>query len=288
VGDAAAAGYHGRVDVIGSRLPDGDLVVREIGRGARAHVYLVSDGQRVRALKLLPRGDEARARHELDIAGGFRHPHVNPVDAVVEVVGRPGVLMPLVPGRRLQARSRSERGRSAYLDAFDGLLQGLAYLHGEGVMHRDLKPENVLVDALGTARLIDFDLAARVQDRTRPGLVGTIAYLSPEQARGDPSLPASDVYAAGVMLFGALTGEVPFTGTVAEVVTQHREAPVATPSSFDPALSPFDALLSRMLAKQARDRLPDGAAALSAFRRVRGVLPRVPDAARREAGRMPT
>ncbi len=284
---ALAAGYDGRVEVIGSRLPDGDLVIREIGRGARAHVYLVSDGRRVRALKLLPNGDEARARHEHEIAGDFDHPHVNRVDAVVEVAGRPGVLMPLAPGRRLQVRSRSARGRDAYLDAFDGVLQGLSYLHARGVMHRDVKPENVLVNVLGRARLIDFDLAARVRDEVRPGMVGTIAYLSPEQARGDPSLPASDVYAAGVMLFGALTGQVPFSGTVAEVITQHGEVSADPPSSFDPALAPFDPLLERMLAKCAEQRWADGSAALEAFRSARGAVTRGSGASRDAAGRMP-
>lgn len=277
----------GRVSVIGARLDDGDLVIREIGRGARANVYLVSDGRRVRVLKLLPKGEGARARHEFAIAGAFDHPHVSRVDAVVELADRPGVLMPLVAGRRLLARNRSVRGREAYLDAFDGVLQALAYLHGQGVMHRDLKPENVLVDAIGHARLIDFDLAARVQTGTRPGLVGTIAYLSPEQAKGKPSLPASDVYAAGVMLYGALTGEVPFTGTVAEVVTQHREAPVGPPSAFDPVLASFDALLARMLAKQPAQRLADGAAALAAFRAARPALREASGLPPRPMGRMP-
>ncbi len=277
----------GRVDVIGLRLDDGDLVIREIGRGARAHVHLVSDGRRVRALKLLPSGAAERAYHELDIAGDFDHPHVNCVDAVVELAGRPGVLMPYVPGRRLLARNRSPRGREAYLDAFEGMLAGLAYLHGRGVMHRDLKPENVLVDATGWTRLIDFDLAARLASRTRPELVGTIAYLSPEQARGEPSLPASDVYAAGVMLFGALTGQVPFTGTVAEVVTQHREVPAGPPSSIDPDLAAFDELLAGMLAKHAGERLRDGAAALQALRCARQALQRPTGSSRHATGRMP-
>ena len=260
--------------LIGTRLDDGDLVIREIGRGASAHVYLASNGVRVRALKLLPGGDHARARHEFTIAGDFDHPHVNRVDGVVDVLGRPGLLMPFVAGRRLQARHRTARGREAYLDAFEGLLAALAYLHDRGIVHRDVKPENVLVDAAGHARLVDFDLAVRLRSATRPGLVGTIAYLSPEQARGEPALPASDVYAAGVMLYGAVTGEVPFSGTVDEVVTQHRDAPAAIPSAFDPDLEPLDALVAGMLAKRAEDRPLDGAAALAALRSVRPVLRR--------------
>ena len=267
-GDASSGGVIG-ANVIGARLDDGDQVIREIGRGAYARVYLISDGRRVRALKLLRAGDLERARHELTVAGAFDHPHVNRVDDVVEVAGRPGLVMPFVAGRRLLARNRTARGREAYLDAFEGLLQALAYLHQRGLVHRDVKPENVLVDAIGHARLIDFDLAVRLRAPTGSGLVGTIAYLSPEQASGAPAQPASDVYAAGVMLYGALTGEVPFTGTVVEVVTQHREVPAGPPSALDSALAPLDEVLARMLAKRPEERYPDGAVALAALRRAR-------------------
>lgn len=279
-GDGSSASLSG--SVIGARLHDGDQVIREIGRGAYARVYLISDGRRVRALKLMRAGHLERARHELAVAGAFDHPHVNRVDELIELTGRPGLVMPFVAGRRLMARNRSMRGREAYLDAFEGLLRALAYLHQQGLVHRDVKPENVLVDAIGHARLIDFDLAVRLRAPTSGGLVGTIAYLSPEQARGAPALPASDVYAAGVMLYGALTGEVPFTGTVVEVVTQHREAPASPPSALDPALAPLDDVLARMLAKRPEDRFPDGAAALTALRAVR---PGLRDAARAGSAR---
>lgn len=281
--------------VIGSRLQGGDVVVREVGRGARARVYLVSDGVARRALKVLAPGDEAGARYEHAVAAAFEHPHVNRVDAVVEVDGRPALLMPFVPGRRLVLPRTSSTGpvgslpaaerwrratalRERYLDAFEGLLAGLAYLHGRGVVHRDVKPENVLVDAQGHACLIDFDLAV-VAAPGSPGvapappmLVGTIAYLSPEQARGDAALPASDVYAAAVMLYGAMTGEVPFTGAVDDVIAAHRQVDPAPPSSLDPTLAPLDAFLLRALAKDPAERPAHGGDALAALRALRPAL----------------
>jgi eukaryotic-like serine/threonine-protein kinase len=262
------------MDVIGVRLEDGDQVLREIGRGALARVYLVSDGERVSALKLLPLGHEGRVRHEFAIASTLDHRHLNRVDAIVEVAGRLGLLMPLVAGRRLAARGRGERARAAYLDAFAGMLDGLGELHRRGIVHRDVKPENVLVDAAGVSRVIDFDLAVRSDGRgTHPGLVGTAAYLSPEQARGERAVPASDLYAAGVMLYAALTGEVPFTGTVEEVVTAHRDASPPPPSSFDPTLAALDRFTLRLLAKDPGGRFGDGDEAVAALRRLRGGAP---------------
>jgi eukaryotic-like serine/threonine-protein kinase len=263
-------------EVIGQRLPSGEMVLREVGRGASARVYLVSDGASVGALKLLPPGQEPRADHEHRIASGFVHPNVVRVDARVDVAGWPGVRMPLVSGRRLLARGGGEGvDRVDYLDAFAQLLEALAYLHAGGVVHRDVKPENVLIDRAGHVTLIDFDLAYRMAEPSAaPRVAGTLAYLSPEQARGEPATPASDLYAAGVMLYAALTGEVPYGGAIEALVAGHRPAggqagDVARPSAIDPALASADALVAGLLAPDPAVRFADAASAAAALGRVR-------------------
>lgn len=237
------------MEVLGRRLPTGETVIREIGRGALARVYLVSDGTSVRALKLLPVGRASRADHEHRVAHGLDHPCVGHVDARVDVDERPGVLMPFVAGRRLMmAGGRARRDVDAYLAAFGDLLDALAYLRARGVVHRDVKPENVLVDRHGRARLIDFDLAVHVDERDHaPKVAGTLAYLSPEQARGEPATYASDLYAAGVLLATALTGEVP-VGVEA----------CLRPSEVDPGLRAADDLVAGLLATDPAARLAFG------------------------------
>ncbi len=261
----------GAMEPIGARLPTGETVLREVGRGALARVYLVSDGRDVRVLKLLPRGLGRRVQHEFRMAHDLEHPNLGRVEARVDLGDRPGLLMPWVRGARLVARSPTPPDRRAYLAAFEQLLRALGRLHAMGRVHRDVKPENVLVDRLGRATLIDFDLALDLDaPHEAPKVAGTVAYLSPEQARGEPATPASDLYAAGVMLYAALTGEIPFHGSVDELLGAGRapRAPAA-PSSFHPDLAPFDALVGGLLAADPAERFVSADAASDALDRAR-------------------
>ncbi len=256
------------MNLLGVRFGDGYQVLREIARGAAARVYLASDGRRVLAVKVFPEGDGARADRELRFGAGLDHPNLNPVLERLRLAGHPAVAMPFVAARRLNAwlptATLADR-----LAAIDGLLAGLGHLHAHGVVHRDVKPENLLVTREGRAVLLDYDLAIRLDDpHDRRTAAGTVAYLSPEQSRGEPAEPASDLYAAGVLLYRVLTGEVPFAGSVEEVMEGHRSGAIPPPSSFDPGLAGFDAAVARLLHKRAAQRYADADAVREALRSV--------------------
>lgn len=247
------------VRIIGTVVGDGLQVLRELDRGVSSRVYLASDGKVVKALKLFKRDHASRAERELAIGSQLDHPHLNPVDSAVTVEESPGVVMPFVPGERLIGWVQHGPPLSLVLVAMAGVADALAYLHDLGIVHRDVKPENVLVDKNGRAMLLDFDLSARAYANEPAVVAGTIAYLSPEQARAEPAAPGADLYGFGAMLYQALTGQVPFTGSVAEVLRAHAAEVPQRASTIRPELQVFDGLLDSLLAKDPRDRPADAA-----------------------------
>jgi eukaryotic-like serine/threonine-protein kinase len=258
------------MDPIGQRLASGEMLLREVGRGALARVYVVSDGRGVRALKLLPVGMAERADHEHRMAHDLHHPNLGRSDERVDVLDRPGIVMPWVKGRALRVRGRSLADRAAFLSAFEQLLGALRYLHERRRVHRDVKPENVLIDDAGHVTLIDFDLAFCLDAAAAaPRTAGTVAYLSPEQARGESATPLSDLYAAGVMLYAGLTGEVPFHGTARQLLAERRPVPAPRPSLLDGSLAAADAVVAGLLAPEPRDRFPSAVVATEAVAALR-------------------
>ena len=239
--------------VIGQHF-GGYQVIREIGQGAVSRVYLASDGRRAKAVKLFRNEHIERAKRELTYGRDLDHPHLNPVEDWLELAGRPGLLMPFVPGMLLN-RWHGTAQRDAFLAAIKDVLKALGHLHDLGIVHRDVKPENILVNRSGQAVLVDYDLATSVEAKEDPlTAAGTVAFLSPEQARGESASPASDLYSIGVILYWGLTGEVPFTGTVDQVVKAHAGTRPRSPRHTDPELAPFEPLLERLLAKEPEKR----------------------------------
>jgi beta-lactam-binding protein with PASTA domain len=187
--------------------------------------------------------------------------------------------MEYVPGRTLKDVLR-ERGRftpAAALDIMAGVLDGLAAAHASGIVHRDVKPENVLLTADGRLKVADFGLA-RAQaaaGQTRAGLlIGTVAYLPPEQVTGEATGPRSDVYSAGVMLFELLTGRQPFTGdSPIAVAYQHVNQDVPAPSALVPGIpAAVDQLVLAATSRDPALRPADAGEFARAVRRVRDGL----------------
>ncbi len=250
--------------MVGATLPGGYRVVRPLARGAVATVYLAFDRRGTPyALKVFPKGMDARADREWRVGRGLNHPHVNPVLERLTVAERPAVLLAYAPGARLSDWRLAHPDRP-FLPVFRQLLSALAHLHQKGLVHRDVKPENLLVSERGVARLIDFDLSGPKNERLARARLGTLAYLSPEETRGAPPSPASDVYSAGIVLYWGLFGELPFVGSPREVIEAHRHAEVRPPEGAAPPAELW-AYLTRLLAKDPKKRYPDARTALKAL-----------------------
>ena len=202
----------------GRRLGRFELV-RELGRGAQATVWLAHDTRLERevALKLLdPAADAAELSewlHEARAVSRLAHANVVPVFEADVADGQPYLVFEFVDGPTLaaQRRVRPKWPPREAVQLLLGVLDALAAAHAQGIVHRDLKPSNILLGSDGRARVMDFGIAARVASAQAAGdgrIVGTPGYMSPEAARGDAPQPAMDVFAAGMML-GELLGGTP-------------------------------------------------------------------------------
>ncbi|HEY3541278.1 MAG TPA: serine/threonine-protein kinase [Gaiellaceae bacterium] len=260
--------------VIGGRYVLEDL----LGRGGMSEVYCAHDqelGRRV-ALKLLaPDADRARFEREARAVASLAHPNVMQLYDYGEDGGRPYMVLEYVPGGTLEERLAAANGEplpdaeTAAIAA--GVASGLAHAHARGVVHRDLKPANVLFDDEGRPKLADFGIARMAAGEgtlTEAGTVlGTAAYISPEQASGAPASAASDVYSFGVILYRMLTGRLPFeSADPMELVMMNRDLPPPPVTTFrSDAPGRLEAAAAAALEKDPADRPADGAALLAAL-----------------------
>ena len=265
-----------------------------IGRGGMASVYRGQDltlGREV-AIKILKRELAAdstfrtRFRLEAQAASRMSHPAIVRVydageDTETDPDGTehpvPYIVMELVSGRLL--KDVIDEGPVSIADAVrytDGILEALEYSHRAGVVHRDIKPGNVMVTPSGKVKVMDFGIARAVSDSSSTvaettSIIGTAAYFSPEQAKGEPVDARADVYSTGVVLYELLTGRTPFRGeSPVAVAYQHvSETPLA-PSELDEGVPrALDAVVLRALAKDPYQRYQDASsfrAALDAAR----------------------
>ena len=244
-------------------------VRRFLGQGGRKRVYLSTDtiGGAEVALALydtegVGAGIQARARREAEAMRKLGdHPHVVPVFDTGEDNGNPFIVSRYMPGGDVEGLLRAAGGhlevsRAAEIAA--DVTRALEHAHARGIVHRDLKPANVWIDDDGRARLGDFGLATtEARSRVSGGtLVGTVAYLPPEQALGEAAGPRSDLYSLGALLYEMLTGQPPFPGDDAvSIISQHLHADPVPPSRHNPEVpEAVDRAVLALLAKRPDDR----------------------------------
>ena len=269
------------------------VVEARLGRGSIGEVYRARDprtGQSL-AIKTLALGneltgearDEARRRfaHEALAAGRLKHPDIVAVLGSGEAHGLAWMAMEFLPGRDLSQRAAPGR----LLPVADVLRIGarvaeaLAYAHRQGVLHRDVKPANVVVDlAADSIKLTDFGIARIADDarRTRTGmLLGTPAYMSPEQIAGQQLDGRSDLYSLGVMLFQLLCGRLPHeAGSMAEQMRQIAQQQAPDIRSLRPELpAALAGVVAQALEKRPESRPADGDRMALALRTGAGPVP---------------
>jgi eukaryotic-like serine/threonine-protein kinase len=258
----------------------------ELGRGATATVWRARDTRTGRDVALkrfhahLVSDPVARRRIADEAAAASRVSHPNIVSAAELINDRDGLALvfPYVEGKTLAARLADGQriaSRDAASIALD-IADALAVAHSQGVVHRDVKPGNILLGADGRARLLDFGIAHAVDagqaahDLTGAGMaVGTLPYMAPEQLAAEPTTPASDVYALGVVLYEMLSGRRPYAA--ASPVTLAREQAQPPPRIADAPEPLVDLALAALAADiSARPDAGQLARGLSAWRDGRG------------------
>lgn len=265
----------------GTLLNDRYRLDKLIGEGGMARVYLGRDLvlDREVAVKVLRdqyAADEnflKRFAREGQIAAGMTHPNI----VSIYDVGHDGpshyIVMEFVRGPNLKELIHRQGPFSIDGAVFiiSQVASALDYAHQRGLVHRDIKPQNILVDRDGNAKVVDFGIAKgpRDQNLTEAGTgMGTVHYVSPEQARGGEVGPSSDLYSTGVVLYEMLTQQLPFDAdTPVGIAMHHVSTPPQPPSAFNPDIPPqIDQIVLKAMAKDPADRFSSGAALEQALR----------------------
>jgi serine/threonine-protein kinase len=268
-------------ELIGRRLGKYTLE-SSLGEGGMAAVFRSHHPQfdRPVAIKILPPtvgqdpGFRARFEREGRTIASLNHPNIIRVYDIDEADGLFYMVMDLLPGGTLEARLR-EGGldRKWSTDVILKMAEALDYAHTRGVVHRDIKPSNILLDADGAPVLADFGIAKLVLAEGDPNLtgagmvMGTPAYMAPEQLTGQPPDARSDIYSLGVVLYQLLTGHAPFTGDTTAVISGHLTRQPQPPRERVPDLPPsLDAVVLQALAKQPEHRFRSASVFAQALR----------------------
>jgi eukaryotic-like serine/threonine-protein kinase len=254
---------------------------QQIGEGGMAIVYhghdlLLNRQVAVKILREQYASDASflkRFEREGQLSAGMSHPNIVSVYDVGNDQGLHYIVMEHIRGPNLKELIRKQGPFSVDGAVFiiAQVASALDYAHQRSLVHRDIKPQNILVDRDGNAKVVDFGIAKGLQDAnlTEAGTgMGTVHYVSPEQARGEPATPASDLYSTGIVLFEMLTRSLPFNAdTPVGVAMQHVNTPPPRPSAINPDIPPeVEAIVLRAIAKNPGERFPTGAALETALR----------------------
>ncbi|MCJ7796140.1 MAG: serine/threonine protein kinase, partial [Thermoleophilia bacterium] len=247
------------------------ILIEQLGRGGMATVFRARDPEFDRdvALKVLPeellQDPEFRARFQREARAIARleHPAIVPVYDIGEEQGQPFLVMRFMPGGTLGQRLAKGPLPPAECVALLGRMgSALDEAHRHGMVHRDIKPGNILFDSYDKPHLADFGIVKLSQAATTltgTGMIGTPAYMSPEQSEGRSDVgPATDIYALGVVLFQMLTGCLPYEAdTPVGLALKHIKEPVPRLREFNPKVpAALQAVIDRAMAKKPEDRFP--------------------------------
>jgi non-specific serine/threonine protein kinase len=272
-------------------------VLRELGRGGMGVVYEAEDislGRHV-ALKFLPRevaqssASLERFRQEARTASALNHENICTIYEVNDHEGQPFIAMELLEGESLGERLLSRPlTNDQILDIAIQVSDALDAAHRKGIVHRDVKPANIFITSRGRAKVLDFGLAKLTREHeqaavaagatldspmlTSPGAtVGTVAYMSPEQARGEEVDARSDLFSFGAVLYQMATGKLPFEGPTSAVIFHAiLEKNPAAPTDLNPSLPPaFNDVVLKTLEKDPDLRCQSAAELRADLKRIR-------------------
>jgi len=278
-------------DTGAARMLAGRYTIGEyIGQGGMSTVYRGSDAKLGRqvAIKVMRAdlaGDEQfrmRFRQEAHSASRLAHPSiVRVLDAGDDLIQTgegprrlPFIVMEYIDGQNLsEMTAREKLSTTEACRVVDAVLAALEYSHRAGIVHRDIKPANIMITRTGQVKVMDFGIARAVSETSSTvqqttAILGTAAYFSPEQAKGEQVDARTDLYSTGVLLYELLTGDVPFRGdTAVAVAYQHVSERPTPPSERDEAVSPeLDRVILHALAKDRARRFQNASEFREALR----------------------
>ncbi len=258
--------------VKGSKINDRYQIIKTLGEGGMANVYLAHDNilDRNVAVKVL-RGDLAsdekfvrRFQREALSASSLSHPNIVEMYDVGEDDGQYYIVMEYVDGKTLK-QVLKQRGHLSVTEVVDIMLQvtdGMAHAHDAYIIHRDIKPQNIMMLSNGMIKITDFGVATALnstQLTQTNSVMGTVHYLPPEQANGKGSTIRSDIYSMGIMMYELLTGLVPYKGESAvEIALKHLKEPLPSVRKANPSIpQSIENVIIKATAKNPKNRYND-------------------------------